>query len=283
MKLNGKHVLITGAASGIGRATAIRFAAEETHLSLCDIDEEGLRETAERVEAQGALGALVDTVDVGDRDQMRDFADRVHEERGAVDILVNNAGVGLVGGILETSLDDWDWVLDTNLRGVVHGVHFFVPRMVEAAERSPGEVRHVVNIASVAGLYGFKELGAYSTSKFGVVGLSEALRDEIGGRRVGVSAVCPGLVDTNIPEASRYRGPLTDSDDRQPLLDAFQRNAAPPSKVADAVIEAISEDRAVLPVNPEAWILYLAKRFLPDLTPRLLRWLERVTGSAFGD
>src|SRR6185295_669159 len=140
-------------------------------------------------------------VDVANRDEMRAFAAEVHRERDAVDILMNNAGVGLGGGFLDTSLEDWDWIVGINFWGVVHGCHFFVPPMV--ARKRGG---HVVNVSSAAGFVAGAQLAAYSTTKFAVFGLSEALRDELRPHRIGVTTVCPGLIDTPITMAARVRG-----------------------------------------------------------------------------
>src|SRR5437867_2829597 len=120
--LRGKTALVTGAASGIGRATALALANEEARLILCDVNDEALREVEREVAGQSFL---VRKVDVSKRDAMRAFADDVHERVRAVDVLVNNAGVGLAGGILDTTLEDWEWVISINLWGVIHGCHFF--------------------------------------------------------------------------------------------------------------------------------------------------------------
>src|SRR5690349_13013047 len=124
--LHGKRVLVTGAGSGIGRETALLAATRGADLAICDVDEAGLEETARRARGQGR-NVLAERVDVSDREQMRAFAEAVHADGGAVDILVNNAGVGLAARVLESELDDWDWIVGINLMGVVHGLHFFVP------------------------------------------------------------------------------------------------------------------------------------------------------------
>ena len=140
-------------------------------------------------------------VDVADREQMREFADTVHDELGVVDLLVNNAGVGLGAGLLETKLEDWDWIVAINIMGVVHGCHLFVPRMVER-----GTGGHVANLSSMAGFYATPSLVAYSATKFAVLGLSESLREELQPHGIGVTAICPGIINTPITSHARVRG-----------------------------------------------------------------------------
>jgi len=179
-RFEGKTVLVTGAASGIGQATAIAFAQEGAELFICDVDQVKLAGTARSVEATGRR-AHTFTVDVSKRDAMQRFADQVHAKVPALDVLVNNAGVGLGASFLETSLEDWEWILSINLWGVIHGCHFFVPAMVR---RGTG---HVVNVASAAGLVTTPDVAAYGTSKFAVVGLTEALREEMRTTGIGVT------------------------------------------------------------------------------------------------
>ena len=190
--LTGKTVLVTGAGSGIGRETALAFARRGADLVVCDVNDAASARTAEDIRALGRKAAS-HVADVADAARMRALADAVHAEVEAVDVLVNNAGVGLGAAFLDTTLEDWDWIIGVNLRGVVHGCHFFVPKMV-----ARGRGGHVVNVASAAGYLASEVLSAYSTTKFAVVGLSEALRDELAPRGIGVTAICPGIINTPI-------------------------------------------------------------------------------------
>jgi len=160
----GRLVVVTGAGSGIGRATAVAFAHGDTRVAICDVRADRIDEVAREL---GDRCVLAKQVDVSDRNQMEAFAGDVHALAPAADVVVNNAGVGLGGPFVETSLDNWDWVLGINLKGVVHGCHFFVPKMIER-----GRGGHVVNLSSLAGLHASPELVAYSATKFGVLGLS---------------------------------------------------------------------------------------------------------------
>jgi NAD(P)-dependent dehydrogenase (short-subunit alcohol dehydrogenase family) len=258
--LTGRSALVTGAGSGIGRETALALARRGADLFLCDVDEDGLAETERRARE---FGREVSSrrVDVASAEEMGAFAAAVHERTPAVDILVNNAGVAIGGGLLDTSLDDWDWIVGINLKGVVHGCHFFAPAMV-----TRGRGGHIVNVASVAGYVANEPLAAYATTKFAVVGLSEALRDELARHDIGVTAVCPGIINTPITTNVRLRGAvMAASGMRQQMVDAYQRRNYGPERVAENILKAIARNRAVAPISPEAWVLYYLKRVAPGL------------------
>ncbi len=263
--LRGTTALVTGAASGIGRATAEAFGRRGAALVVCDRDAEGLAE-AERAFTGLGVRVVARTVDVADRTAMQRFADDVLGTAGPPDILVNNAGVGLGARFQDTSLDDWDWVIDINLKGVVHGCHFFVPAMI--ARGRPG---HVVNLSSLAGYVATQSLAAYATTKFAVLGLSEALREELAPHGIGVTAVCPGVIDTPITRNARMKGALADASARDQMSRFYQRRGYGPDTVARGILRAIERNRAVAPVSPESRIFYYAKR----LAPGALGWLTR--------
>jgi NAD(P)-dependent dehydrogenase (short-subunit alcohol dehydrogenase family) len=268
--LTGRSALVTGAGSGIGRETALAFARRGADLFLCDVDEDGLAETERRARE---FGREVSSrrVDVASADEMGAFAAAVHERTPAVDILVNNAGVAIAGGFLDTSLDDWDWIVDINLKGVIHGCHFFAPAMV-----ARGRGGHIANVASLAGYVANEPLAAYAATKFAVVGLSEALRDELGRHGIGVTAVCPGIIDTPITSNARLRGSVMEaSGARQQMIDAYRRRNYGPERVAENILKAIARNRAVAPISPEAWLFYYLKRFAP--------WLMRFLNARLGE
>ena len=266
--LSGKTVLVTGAASGIGKETALAFARRGADLVICDVNEVGLAETERQIRALGRQ-VKARRVDVASRDQMREFAEAVHADVPAVDILVNNAGVGLGGGFLHTSLEDWDWIVGINFWGVIHGCHFFVPRMVE--RRRGG---YVINVASAAGYVASEPLCAYSTTKFGVFGFSEALREELDRHGIGVTTVCPGLINTPITQSSRMVGPEATEEARRRIVQMYQRRNYGPERVAQNILRAVERNRAVAPISPEAWVMYYVKRFVPGA----FRLLNRVMG-----
>lgn len=266
-------VVITGAASGIGRATTLACAKRGAALALCDLDEERLEQTAGDARKLGAARVLHEVTDVGSSEAVRAFAERVTREFGPADVLVNNAGVAVYGGFLHTSLDDWRWVTDTNYWGVVHGCHYFLPPMVER-----GRGGHVVNVASAAGFVASEALSAYSTTKYAVIGLSEALRDELARHEIGVSVICPGFVNTPIVDRMRVRGVESPDALRERVRSWYHQRNYDPERVAESILEAVRDNRAIVPVAPEAHLLHALKRLLPSLSPRLLRLLGDLAG-----
>jgi NAD(P)-dependent dehydrogenase (short-subunit alcohol dehydrogenase family) len=264
--LRGKTALVTGSGSGIGRATALELARRGADLFLCDVSEAGLAETARAIEALGRK-AHARRVDVAQAEEMRAFADFVHGHVEAVDVLMNNAGVGLGAGLLDTTLEDWNWIVGINLMGVVHGLHFFAPRMV--AGRRGG---HVVNVSSAAGFVASEPLTAYAATKFAVLGLSEAIASELRRHGIGVTAVCPGIINTPITRSSRMRGPGATAENRQRMIELYQWRNYGPERVAKNILRAIQRDRLVAPISPEAWAMYWLKRW----APWAMRWLNRV-------
>jgi NAD(P)-dependent dehydrogenase (short-subunit alcohol dehydrogenase family) len=266
--LEGRSALVTGAGSGIGKQTALLLARRGARLFLCDVNEPGLAETERAVRELGRE-VLALRVDVSQREPMRAFAEAVHARVEAVDLLVNNAGVGIGGGFLDTSLADWDWIVGINLMGVVHGCHFFVPPMVRR-----GRGGHVVNLSSAAGYLASAALAAYCTTKFGVLGLSEALRDELQPLGIGVTAICPGIVNTNITRSSPLRGVADTPETRERMVGMYQRRNYGPERVALNILRAVQRNRAVAPITPEAWTMYALKRLSPTFTA----WLSRRMG-----
>ena len=264
----GKTALVTGAASGIGRETALAFARAGADLVVCDVNERGLEEVAGAIRGLGRA-VLARRVDVSKADDVRALADAVHAERPAVDILMNNAGVAVGGKFLDTPLDDWQWLLSINLWGVIHGCHYFLPAMIRR-----GQGGHVVNVASAAGYLATSQLAAYATTKFAVVGLSEALRDELLPHRIAVTAVCPGLINTPITSSARMRG-NDSAAARQALIDIYKRRNYGPERVATNILKAVARKRAVAPISPEAWVMYYLKRFAPGLTARINRLAQQ--------
>ncbi|MGY3337488.1 NAD(P)-dependent dehydrogenase (short-subunit alcohol dehydrogenase family)/pimeloyl-ACP methyl ester carboxylesterase [Streptomyces filamentosus] len=269
-RFGGQLVLVTGAAGGIGRATAFAFAEAGARVVAVDRDAEGAARTAEMARLIGAPDAWSEAVDVSDEQAMEKLAAKVAAEYGIVDVLVNNAGIGLTGSFFETSSEEWKRVLDVNLWGVIHGCRVFGAQMAER-----GQGGHIVNTASAAAFQPSRALSAYSTSKAAVLMLSECLRAELAGRDIGVSAICPGIVNTGITATTRFAGVTDPAEEKRRQRKASRlyglRNY-PPEKVADAILGAVLHDRAVVPVTPEAHGVHALSRLAPGVLRTLARW-----------
>lgn len=280
--VSGRVALVTGAASGIGRSTALLLADRGAHLIVCDRDEVRLREVEAEINHRSRC-VLARKVDVSSREEFSRFADEVHGVVPAVDVLVNNAGVGLSGGVLQTTLEDWQWVLGVNLWGVIHGCHFFVPKMV-----ARGRGGYVANVASAYGYFGGRDAMGYVTSKFAVFGMTESLREELRPHGIGVSVICPGLIATDIMRTGRVRSPRSvtghdlradkvteDEAMRERAMKFWKTQGHSPDVVAEAILRGMASGRGVVPVTPEAWALYALTRIHAPLAHRIGQYLEK--------
>lgn len=250
--LRGKVAVITGGASGIGRAVADRAAAEGMKIVLGDIEEGPLKEAVDDLTSKGAE-ALGVVTDVSDAASVRALRDRTLDRFGTLHLVHNNAGIGLGGPIWEVSEEDWRWILGVNLWGVVHGVATFVPVLIEQGEG------HVVNTASIAGLIAAPFLGPYNATKQAVVAISETLFKDLQavGAPIGVSVLCPGFVQTRIAESDRNRpawAPDREAPGATELRGAVQsmvEGGIAPAIVADRVIDAVRTNTFYILTHPE--------------------------------
>ncbi|NOY55555.1 MAG: SDR family NAD(P)-dependent oxidoreductase [Actinobacteria bacterium] len=259
---SGKVVALTGAASGIGRALAVRLGEEGADLALGDVDEAGLNETAKLVDRSPKVTTHV--VDVGDRHAVEAFALAVERRHGGVDVIVNNAGVGCVATVEDATYEDFDWVIGVNLWGVIHGVKAFLPLLRKRPEA------HIVNVASVNSFLPFPTSGPYNISKSGVEALSETLMEELSDTNVSVSCVYPGGVKTNISRNARH---TSDEENVE-----FERRAmATPDQAARRIIRGIKKDRKRIVVGVDAKLMVIARRLSPLGTLRLVTWGWRRT------
>ncbi len=243
-ELRGKVAVITGGASGIGRAVAERAATEGMKLVLADIEEAPLKLTADALTASGAEVEAVPT-DVSDGSDVEALRDRALERFGAIHLVHNNAGVGVGGPLWTVSEADWRWILGVNLWGVVHGIRTFVPLLIDQGEG------HIVNTASVAGLTSPGFLGPYNATKHAVTTISETLYRDLRatGSSVGVSVLCPGFVRTGIGDSERNRPQWAPAPDDDPAADVLRdvvhqlvAGGIAPSEVADRVLDAVRTD-----------------------------------------
>lgn len=251
----GAVALVTGAGSGIGRATALALAERGAVVLCADIDAEAADKTAAAAGERGAAGTGSYRVDVSDRSSVAELAAGVHAEHGPLGILVNNAGVGMSGRFTDMELSDWDWIRSINLDGVVNGCHAFGPKMLE---RGRGQV---VNLSSGLGFTPTATEPAYVTTKAGVLALSQCLRADWSRSGVGVTAICPGVINTPIIDRTRFVGDQ-DPKAHERTVKAFRRGHSP-EQVAAAIVDAIEHDRAVVPVGFEARIGWWIHRLAP--------------------
>ena len=242
----GRTAVVTGGASGIGRALALTFAREGARVVLGDVDQAGMAEVASAIRAKGGEVIAVPT-DVSDLAQVHALADRAFATFGKVHVVCNNAGVAVWGGLERATHRDWQWVLGINLWGVIHGIQAFVPRMI--AQKEPG---HVLNTASMAGLIASQGLGVYNTSKYAVVGLSETLAKDLRPYGIGVSVLCPMGVDTRINVSERNRPAALRNEDASveaPVV--LMGRTLPPEAVAEMALAAIRDDRLYVITHDE--------------------------------
>jgi NAD(P)-dependent dehydrogenase (short-subunit alcohol dehydrogenase family) len=232
-ELRGKRCLITGAASGIGRATALAAAREGAELVLTDI--QSLDAVVDEIRANVLHAA---TADVSDYEAVRALADEVHAAHGPMDVVMNIAGIATWGTVERLSHDDWRRVIDVNLMGPIHVIEAFVPAMIEA-----GRGGHLVNVSSAAGLFGLPWHAPYSAAKFGLRGVSEVLRFDLRRHGIGVSLVCPGGVDTGLVGTLKIAGVDRESPRVRKMSKRFQSHARSPESAAEAILTGIRKNR----------------------------------------
>ena len=264
VELRGSTALITGAGSGIGRSTAVALARKGADVLCVDLDETTAKTTAETCRDHGVEAAAY-TCDVADRDAMGELAEQVSREHGPVGVLVNNAGVGMAGGFADMTLDDWEWIRSINLDGVINGCHAFGPSMLAEGRG------HIVNMSSGLGYILHASEVAYCTTKAAVLAFSRCLRADWGPQGVGVSAVCPGVINTPILDGTRFLGEMGTDQAKQMAVRAFNRGHSP-DVVAAAVLTAIERNRSVVPAGFEARFGWHAAKHLPlAISDRLAR------------
>ncbi len=268
-----KIVFITGAASGIGAATAHAFAEQGCEVVLADLDQGGLAETEKSVLQAGAKVHSM-MLDVTDEKQYKQVADELCHTVGVPHIVVNNAGIGVHGSFLNTPVDAFRRVIDVNLYGVFNGCRAFLPSMLEA-----GDARHLVNIASLASIAPMPNMSAYATSKYAVDGLTEVLAMELVDTNVDITCVHPGVINTPIAQGKSYNGDAG-ADQTRRLGEFYQANGTDPAVVAIALVNAVRKGCAHLYVGANAPLTAKLKRLSPSLTRKMGINMARKIGYA---
>lgn len=256
---SGKVAIITGAAGGLGKALAEEMAVRGCHVVLADINTRLLEETAAVIQSAGGL-LESRTVDVRDAAQVGQLIEGAYRDHGRIDYLFNNAGINLCAELRDTTLEDWDQLIDVNIRGVVHGVHAAYPLMREQG------FGHIVNTASAAGLVPAAAEGAYSATKHAVVGLSSALRIEAEAFGVRVSVVCPGLIDTPILKSTKYVNL-----DANALVAVTPEKPMDPARAARVILRGVDRGDFVVVVTATAHAIWRIHRLAPNASIRLGR------------
>ena len=256
LELRGRTAVVTGAASGIGRAIATSLARRGCHLALADIDDEGLASTVAAIASPG-LRISRHHLDVSDADAVADFPARVTAEHGGTDVLVNNAGVAVAGTFEQVAEADFEWLFGINFWGVVRMTRAFLPLLHQSEEA------RLVNISSVFGLIAPPGQTAYAASKFAVRGFSAALRHELAGTRIGVTVVHPGGVATAIAKNARIAKAISaeEAAERQERSKRFLR--LPPEVAGETIVRGVENRRPRVLVGPDARLLALIERVMP--------------------
>jgi len=262
-QLQHKVAVITGAAGGIGRALTQQLINAGCHLALADLNTQGLDALAAEFQ-DSPQRVTCHKVDVRSYQAMTAFAASVKELHGGAHLLINNAGLTVFGNFADMSIEQIDTVLNVNLRGVVYGCKAFLPLLSSAAAGDSGGA-HIVNISSLAGMVGFPMQTTYCASKFGVRGLSQALRIELGSRGIGVTGVMPGTIATPFLETAASH----DQDMTQQLAKYMLRHGTPPQRLAKRILRAVQSNRHEIVVGPDSVLTWWGQNFVPWL----MRWV----------
>ncbi len=266
--LDGRLCLVTGAASGIGRATAVAAARAGARLVITDVNAQTLDSAAAEI---GDAVVLSRALDIADIDAVRSLADETHREAGSVDVAMNIAGIATWGAVENLSHEQWRRTIDVNLMGPIHVIECFVPRMIEA-----GRGGQLVNISSAAGLVGLPWHAPYSATKYGLRGVSEVLRFDLRRHRIGVTLVCPGGVATPIVNAVDIAGVDREKFHASPLSERFVRRAKSPEHVAQRILDGVTNNRYLVYTSTDIRLLHLTQRVMPHTYAAMMRGANNV-------
>lgn len=268
MKINNrfpeKRVLITGAGSGLGRSLAVKFAGMGWNVAVTDINSERMAETAELVKKSGGnpMVALCDVTQLDDLTKVRNL---VRKAWGGIDILINNAGV-VTGGFMEKiPMKDWDWIIDTNLKSIIHGCRTFIP---DFKKQNGG---YIVNVASSAGIASLPEMVPYNVSKAGAISLSETLKVELSSSNIGVTVACPTFFKTNLLDQFTS----TDQRQREMARNLFAKTKTDADMVAEHIMKSITRGKFYSIQQIDGRAIWFFKRHFPELFFKIFAWSYR--------
>ena len=271
--LSGKRCFITGAASGIGRATALAAARQGAELYLTDVQAEALERTVGEIARAGGRVGHSRALDIRDHDAVAALAEEIHAAHGSMDVVMNVAGVSTWGTIEQLEHSDWQQMIDVNLLGPISVLESTVPAMIEA-----GRGGHVVNVSSAAGLFGLPWHAAYSASKFGLRGVSEVLRFDLRRHGIGVSLVVPGGVATPLVETVKIAGIDSEAPSIRKLKARFEKRAVSPEVVAAKILEGIAKDRYLVYSSRDVQLgHWVQRKFEPLYTLAMRRANDHLT------
>jgi len=270
---NGKVAAITGAGSGMGRALSVQLARMNCAVAISDVVDETLQETEALLQGYD-VKVTRHVIDVADKNAMQQFATDVNSAHGGINLIFNNAGVSVTDTAEHMSYEDFEWLMNINFWGVVHGTRAFLPFLQQADEA------HIVNTSSIFGILAFPSQSAYNASKFAVRGYTEALRQELADTNIGVSCVHPGGVKTNIVKTSRYTPTDNEAPTKEEFAENFEQLAALTSdEAALEILRGVQKNKARILVGKDARLLTMISRIAPVNYPRVLSLM----GSDFAD
>lgn len=266
-----KKCLLTGAASGIGKSTAIAIAKLGAELVLTDINEKGLEEVSRTITESGGKVLKCKAFDVSKYDEVKAFADEVHREFNAMDVVMNIAGTSTWGEVEDLQHVHWAKMINIDLWGPIHVIECFMPQMVRA-----GKGGHLLNVSSAAGLVALPLHVAYSAAKFGLRGISEVLRLDLKKHNIGVSVVCPGAVLTPLINTVEIVGIDRNAPKAKEFQDQFMARAVTPEKVAELIVKGIKKNKFLIITSPDIKALYYLKRRIHPLYLHIINKIAKI-------
>ena len=266
-----KKCLITGAASGIGRATAIAMGKLGANLFLTDINIKGLEKTDQLIRDTGGTVSMIKAFDISKYEEVKKFAEEILNKFGSLDILMNIAGTSIWGEVDQLTHEHWKSMINVDLWGPIHGIECFIPEMIQA-----GKGGHIVTVSSAAGLVALPWHAAYSAAKWGILGVCEVLRYDLMQHNIGVTVICPGAVETQLKHTVEIAGIDMNHPEVKRMKDKFSNRAITPEKVADLIVKAIKKNKFLVLTSFDIKLLYWFKRKIFPIYHSIMKKLNKL-------